>query len=119
MRASLHGAAFDVRDGSHQGPPAWEGVGCFAVSEEGGVASALRSWVGGARGVRWVHHLDLVVFPILEERRGIELETTVRPLASQADFDVLQEVGVVCWRQPGSATIAVGAAWTETFNWSF
>lgn len=35
----LHGAAFDVRDGSHQGPPAWEGVGCFAVTESGGVAS--------------------------------------------------------------------------------
>ena len=29
----LHGAQFDVRDGSHQGPPAWEGVPCFAVGE--------------------------------------------------------------------------------------
>jgi len=29
----LHGAQFDVRDGSHQGPPAWEGVPCFAVEE--------------------------------------------------------------------------------------
>ncbi len=29
----LHGAQFDVRDGSHQGPPAWEGVPCFAVTE--------------------------------------------------------------------------------------
>ncbi len=29
----LHGAQFDVRDGSHQGPPAWEGVPCFAVDE--------------------------------------------------------------------------------------
>lgn len=29
----LHGAQFDVRDGSHQGPPAWEGVPCFAVVE--------------------------------------------------------------------------------------
>jgi len=29
----LHGAQFDVRDGSHQGPPAWEGVACFAVTE--------------------------------------------------------------------------------------
>lgn len=29
----LHGAQFDVRDGTHQGPPAWEGVPCFAVSE--------------------------------------------------------------------------------------
>ncbi len=35
----LHGAAFDVRDGSHQGPPAWEGVGCFAVAETDGVAT--------------------------------------------------------------------------------
>ena len=29
----LHGAQFDVRDGSHQGPPAWEGVPCFPVTE--------------------------------------------------------------------------------------
>ena len=29
----LHGAQFDVRDGSHHGPPAWEGVPCFAVDE--------------------------------------------------------------------------------------
>lgn len=29
----LHGAQFDVRDGSHQGPPAWEGVPCFRVVE--------------------------------------------------------------------------------------
>lgn len=29
----LHGAQFDVRDGSHQGPPAWEGVPCFPVEE--------------------------------------------------------------------------------------
>jgi 3-phenylpropionate/trans-cinnamate dioxygenase ferredoxin subunit len=29
----LHGAAFDVRDGRHQGPPAWEGVRCFRVEE--------------------------------------------------------------------------------------
>ncbi len=29
----LHGAQFDVRDGSHQGPPAWEGVPCFSVEE--------------------------------------------------------------------------------------
>ena len=28
-----HGAQFDVRDGSHQGPPAWEGVPCFRVAE--------------------------------------------------------------------------------------
>lgn len=35
----LHGAAFDVRDGSHQSPPAWEGVGCFAVTESAGAAT--------------------------------------------------------------------------------
>lgn len=29
----LHGAQFDVRDGAHQGPPAWEGVACHAVDE--------------------------------------------------------------------------------------
>ena len=44
----LHGAAFDVRDGSHQGPPAWEGVGCFDVSESDGVATVdLRPRSGG------------------------------------------------------------------------
>ena len=30
----LHGAAFDVRDGSHSGPPAWEGVPCHRVEED-------------------------------------------------------------------------------------
>ncbi len=40
----LHGAQFDVRDGSHQGPPAWEGVPCFAVEEgEAGVVVDLGS----------------------------------------------------------------------------
>lgn len=29
----LHGAQFDVRDGTHQGPPAWEGVPCHPVEE--------------------------------------------------------------------------------------
>lgn len=33
-----HGAAFDVRDGSHQGPPAWEGIACYQVVEEDGTA---------------------------------------------------------------------------------
>jgi 3-phenylpropionate/trans-cinnamate dioxygenase ferredoxin subunit len=34
----LHGAQFDVRDGTHQGPPAWEGIACYVVTEdEGGV----------------------------------------------------------------------------------
>ncbi len=30
----LHGASFDVRDGSHSGPPAWEGVPCHRVDED-------------------------------------------------------------------------------------
>jgi 3-phenylpropionate/trans-cinnamate dioxygenase ferredoxin subunit len=34
----LHGASFDVRDGSHSGPPAWEGVACHRVTEAEGVA---------------------------------------------------------------------------------
>ncbi|MFK7919355.1 MAG: Rieske (2Fe-2S) protein [Ilumatobacter sp.] len=34
----LHGASFDVRDGSHSGPPAWEGVPCHRVTETDGVA---------------------------------------------------------------------------------
>ena len=35
----LHGAGFDVRDGTHTGPPAYEGVACHRVhapSDEGG-----------------------------------------------------------------------------------
>jgi 3-phenylpropionate/trans-cinnamate dioxygenase ferredoxin subunit len=35
----LHGASFDVRDGSHQGPPAWSGIACFPVTEADGVAT--------------------------------------------------------------------------------
>ena len=35
----LHGAAFDVTDGSHSGPPAWEGVPCHRLHvSEGEVA---------------------------------------------------------------------------------
>lgn len=34
----LHGAAFDVRDGSHSGPPAWEGVVAHEVTEDDGSA---------------------------------------------------------------------------------
>lgn len=29
----LHGAQFDVRDGTHSGPPAFEGVACYQVVE--------------------------------------------------------------------------------------
>jgi 3-phenylpropionate/trans-cinnamate dioxygenase ferredoxin subunit len=35
----LHGASFDVRDGSHSGPPAWEGVPCHRVVERDGGAT--------------------------------------------------------------------------------
>lgn len=41
----LHGASFDVRDGSHSGPPAWEGVPCHRVDESDGAATVL---LGGA-----------------------------------------------------------------------
>ena len=34
----LHGAQFDVRDGSHKGPPAYTGVSAFAVDEGTGGA---------------------------------------------------------------------------------
>jgi len=40
----LHGASFDVRDGSHGGPPAWEGVACYKVERvEGEVVVSLES----------------------------------------------------------------------------
>ena len=32
----LHGASFDIRDGSHGGPPAWEGVWCYKVARVDG-----------------------------------------------------------------------------------
>jgi nitrite reductase/ring-hydroxylating ferredoxin subunit len=32
----LHGAQFDVRDGSHLGPPAYTGVQCYTVTEDDG-----------------------------------------------------------------------------------
>jgi 3-phenylpropionate/trans-cinnamate dioxygenase ferredoxin subunit len=37
----LHGAGFDIRDGSHSGPPAWEGVVSHPVEESGGSASVV------------------------------------------------------------------------------
>jgi 3-phenylpropionate/trans-cinnamate dioxygenase ferredoxin subunit len=46
----LHGASFDVRDGSHSGPPAWEGVPCHVVREVDGVSVVvLREADGGDR----------------------------------------------------------------------
>jgi 3-phenylpropionate/trans-cinnamate dioxygenase ferredoxin subunit len=38
LTCPLHGASFDVRDGSHSGPPAWEGVPDHQVDEKDGVA---------------------------------------------------------------------------------
>ncbi len=38
LTCPLHGAAFDVRDGTHSGPPAWEGVDSHEVDEADGVA---------------------------------------------------------------------------------
>ena len=38
LTCPLHGASFDVRDGAHSGPPAWEGVACHRVEESDGVA---------------------------------------------------------------------------------
>ena len=38
LTCPMHGASFDVRDGTHSGPPAWEGVACYQVREVDGVA---------------------------------------------------------------------------------
>ena len=34
VNCPLHGASFDVRDGSHSGPPAYTGVRCFEIVED-------------------------------------------------------------------------------------
>ncbi|MEM9713774.1 MAG: Rieske 2Fe-2S domain-containing protein [Actinomycetota bacterium] len=39
LTCPLHGAQFDVRDGSHQGPPATVGIRCYAVVERDGNAT--------------------------------------------------------------------------------
>lgn len=39
----LHGASFDVRDGSHSGPPAYTGVRCYRVDEGPSGVSLTRS----------------------------------------------------------------------------
>ena len=33
VNCPLHGASFDVRDGTHSGPPAYTGVRCFEIVE--------------------------------------------------------------------------------------
>jgi 3-phenylpropionate/trans-cinnamate dioxygenase ferredoxin subunit len=38
LTCPLHGAQFDVRDGSHQGPPAAIGIASYAVDESAGGA---------------------------------------------------------------------------------
>jgi 3-phenylpropionate/trans-cinnamate dioxygenase ferredoxin component len=38
LTCPLHGASFDVRDGTHNGPPAWEGIACYQIREVDGVA---------------------------------------------------------------------------------
>ena len=38
LTCAMHGAQFDVRDGSHLGPPAWEGISCYPVEERDGAA---------------------------------------------------------------------------------
>lgn len=43
----LHGASFDIRDGSHGGPPAWEGVPCYKTERvDGEVVVTLESASG-------------------------------------------------------------------------
>lgn len=37
----LHGTSFDVRTGEHSGPPAYEGVACYRVEVNDGVAVAI------------------------------------------------------------------------------
>ena len=34
INCPLHGASFDVRDGTHSGPPAYTGVRCFKITED-------------------------------------------------------------------------------------
>lgn len=36
INCPLHGASFDIRDGSHSGPPAYTGVKCFKTKEADG-----------------------------------------------------------------------------------
>ena len=40
LTCPLHGTSFDIRTGEHRGPPAYEGVPCFKILVEDGVAVA-------------------------------------------------------------------------------
>ncbi len=46
LTCPLHGASFDVRDGTHSGPPAWEGVACHHVREVDGIAFVVLQEMG-------------------------------------------------------------------------
>lgn len=41
LTCPLHGTSFDVRTGEHSGPPAYEGVACYRIVVEDGVAVAI------------------------------------------------------------------------------
>ena len=43
LTCPLHGTSFDVRNGAHSGPPAFEGVGCYRVEVDNGTAVAISS----------------------------------------------------------------------------
>ena len=43
LTCPLHGTSFDVRTGEHSGPPAYEGVACYKVEVNDGVAVAIGS----------------------------------------------------------------------------
>ena len=50
INCPLHGASFDVRDGSHSGPPAYTGVRCFEIAEgESGVSVIIESKDGDSK----------------------------------------------------------------------
>jgi nitrite reductase/ring-hydroxylating ferredoxin subunit len=49
LTCPLHGAQFDVRTGTHQGPPASMPIACFGITETDGVA-VLHLDLGGDHG---------------------------------------------------------------------
>lgn len=46
----LHGAGFDVRDGSHTGPPAYEGVACHRIHGPGDNGGEVRVEIAPIEG---------------------------------------------------------------------